>query len=324
MKGFNEEIMNAAHYDVAIIGGGPAGLQAALILARTRKRVIVFDSPELPRNAASHGVHNFVGLDGLLPTEIREQAWKQIAVYNSVEQHPERVVDVQSNADNSFSVTGEAGASITARHVILALGYRDVYPDVPGFMTCWGDTIIACPYCDGYENRDRVWGLVVSSQLALEHMTHIFRAHLYRNWTAQIKLIIAPQLQIDDEQHTALTAQGITIHEGDIVEIHHTAGKVEAVTLSTGEQVAVGTLWWRLDETPQPLTEKIIANFSLELDELGYIKTDAQHQTAIRGLWAVGDVRGWASALGAAYQASLAAYAISRVWYAEHAAEEPS
>jgi thioredoxin reductase len=252
MKGFNEEIMNAAHYDVAIIGGGPAGLQAALILARTRKRVIVFDSPELPRNAASHGVHNFVGLDGLLPTEIREQAWKQIAVYNSVEQHPERVVDVQSNADNSFSVTGEAGASITARHVILALGYRDVYPDAPGFMACWGDTIIACPYCDGYENRDRVWGLVVSSQLALEHMPHIFRAHLYRNWTAQIKLIIAPQLQIDDEQHTALTAQGITIHEGDIVEIHHTAGKVEAVTLSTGEQVAVGTLWWRLDETPQP------------------------------------------------------------------------
>lgn len=324
MKRFNEAIMNAAHYDVTIIGGGPAGLQAALILARTRRRVIVFDTPEPPRNAASHGVHNFVGLDGLTPAQIREQAWRQIEVYDSAKLRSERVVDVQANPQGDFSVIGEAGASITAKHVILALGYRDVYPDVPGFMACWGDTIIACPYCDGYENRDRVWGLVVSSQLAPEHMTHIFRAHLYRNWTAQIKLIIAPRLQIDDEQHTALTAQGITIHEGDIVEIHHTAGKVEAVTLSTGEQVAVGTLWWRPDEAPQPLTEKIIANFSLELDEHGYIKTDSQHQTAIRGLWAVGDVRGWASALGAAYQASEAAYTITRLWYAEHKPEKQS
>ncbi|MBL8165572.1 MAG: NAD(P)/FAD-dependent oxidoreductase, partial [Anaerolineae bacterium] len=82
MKG---NTLNQTPYDVAIIGGGPAGLQAALMLARTRRRVLVFDSPEPPRNAASHGVHNFVGLDGLLPAEIREQAWKQIAVYNSAE-----------------------------------------------------------------------------------------------------------------------------------------------------------------------------------------------------------------------------------------------
>lgn len=307
-------MMNAIHYDVAIIGGGPAGLQAALILARTRKRVIVFDAPEPPRNAASHGVHNFVGLDGLLPAEIREQAWRQIEVYNSAELCVERVADVQRDADDGFLVTGEAGSSIAVKHVILALGYRDIHPDIPGFAACWGHTIIACPYCDGYENRDRVWGLVVASPLTLEHMPHIFHTQLYRNWTAHAKVIVASQFRLEDEQRTALTAQGIAIHEGDIVEIQHTAGRVEAVTLSTGEQVEVGTLWWRPSETPQPLTEKIIAHFSLELDDNGYIKTDAQHQTAVKGLWAVGDVRGWASALGAAYQASEAAYAITRMW----------
>jgi thioredoxin reductase len=316
--------MNPIHYDVAIIGGGPAGLQAALILARTRKRVIVFDAPEPPRNAASHGVHNFVGLDGLTPAEIREQAWRQIDVYNSAELRRERVVDVQSDVENGFTVIGESGVFITARHVILALGYRDVYPDIPGFRECWGDTIIACPFCDGYENRDRVWAIVAASQLTLAHLPHLYQMRMYRNWTEESRLIVASQFQIEDELRTTMTAQGIAVHQGDIVEVHHTAGKVEAVTLNTGEKVEVGTLWWRPDETPQPLTEKIIAHFSLELNEQGYLKTDAQHQTAVKGLWAVGDVRGWASALGAAYQASEAAYAITRLWYSEHMSEKQS
>jgi thioredoxin reductase (NADPH) len=310
--------MNQTHYDVAIIGGGPAGLQAALILARTRRRVIVFDAPEPPRNAASHGVHNFIGLDGLTPAEIREQVWRQIEVYNSAELCRERVVDIQAHAEDGFWVTVGTGSSITATHVVLALGFRDVYPDVPGFVECWGDTIIGCPYCDGYENRDRVWGMVASSQPALEHMPH-----LYHNWTHQAKLFIAPGIQLDDERHTALTAQGIIIHEGEIVAVQHTAGKVEAVTLNTGDRVAVDTLWWRPDEVSQPLTEKIIADFSLELNDNGSIKTDAQYQTSVKGLWAAGDVlRGWAVALGAAYQASLAAFAITRIWYTEHTPEQ--
>jgi len=126
--------MNLTHYDVAVIGGGPAGLQATLILARIRKRVIVFDSPEPPRNAVSHGVHNFVGLDGLKPSEIREQAWAQIAVYKSAELRHERVVDIQPHGDdNQFLVIGEMGSRITANHVILALGFRDIYPNIAGF-----------------------------------------------------------------------------------------------------------------------------------------------------------------------------------------------
>ena len=308
--------MQQEHYDIAIVGGGPAGLQAALILARTRKRIIVFDAPEPPRNGASHGVHNFVGLDGLLPSKIREQAWRQIDAYNSAELRTERVTDVQPH-EAGFVLTGEAGISVSARHVVLALGYRDVYPDVPGFKDCWGDTIIACPFCDGYENRDRVWGLVASSPVALEHMPQ-----LYRHWTPEAHLIVTPNLTISDEQHAALDAQHIPVHSAEIVEIHHNNGKIEAVTLSTGEQVTVGTLWWRPDEAPQPLTEKIIANFDLELDDNGTIKTDAQYQTTTRGLWAVGDVKGWATALGAAYQASQAAYAITMTWNTEQNMEK--
>ncbi|NJL53786.1 NAD(P)/FAD-dependent oxidoreductase [bacterium] len=308
--------MKHERYDVAIIGGGPAGLQAALILARTRKRIIVFDAPEPPRNGASHGVHNFVGLDGLLPSDIRKQAWEQIAVYNSAELRTERVVDVQPHG-SGFTLIGEAGTSVSARHVVLALGYRDVYPDVPGFRECWGDTIIACPFCDGYENRDRVWGLVASSPMALEHMPH-----LYHHWTSEARVIVSPNLTISDEQRATLDAQRIPVHSGEIAEIHHNNGKMEAITLRSGERVAIGTLWWRPDEAPQPLTQRIIANFDLELDEHGTIKTDAQYQTAIRGLWAAGDIKGWATALGAAYQASQSAYAITMTWNTETSMEK--
>ena len=297
--------MQHEHFDIAVIGGGPAGLQATLILARLRKKIIVFDSPESPRNGASHGVHNFLGLDGLLPSEIREQAWQQIEVYNSAELRVEQVVDVQDH-DAGFVVSGETGSSVTAKHVILAMGFQNIYPNIAGFMDSWADTIFSCPFCDGYENRDRVWGLVISSQRALEHLPN-----LYPNWTSEAKAIFFPQVALSDDVRDKLTAQNIPVYEGEIVEVHHINGKVNAITLSTGEKVELGSLWWVPTEQPLPLTQKIITNFGLEVNETGHIKTDASHKTTVDGLWAVGDIEGNPpSALGAAFAGAQVAHSI--------------
>jgi thioredoxin reductase len=303
---------HSTHYDVAIIGGGPAGLQAALVLARTRKRLIVFDSPDPPRNAASHGVHNFVGLDGLTPAQIREQAWAQINVYNSTEQRIEHIKEIQPHDKHGFLVIGESGFSITARHVILAIGHRDVHPQINGFAECWGQSIIACPYCDGYENRDRVWGMVARSPMELEHMPNF-----YRHWTTQGLVLLASDVTLTPEHHTRLTAQGITVHHGDITDLHHTKGNLHAVTLHTGETVNVGTLWWRQDEAPQPLTQVVIATFNLDLDERGYIKVNENGLTSAKGLWVVGDVRGFVGAIRAAFTGSQAAHAMTHTWFIE-------
>lgn len=294
--------------DVAIIGGGPAGLQAALVLARTRKRVLVFDAPEPPRNAASHGVHNFLGLDGLLPAQIRERAWQQIAVYASAELRTERVRALQP-AQHGFTLTLEGDTKVEARQVILALGLRDIYPQVPGFAECWGDSIISCPYCDGYENRDRVWGLVADSA---EYLAHI--PLIYKNWTEQA-VIIAEAGLLDGAQRQRLARMGLSVHTGSIVEVHQVAGKVQAVTLDSGERLALGTLLWRPTEQQQPLTQQVITTFGLQLTEQGQIHTDMLYQSSTPGLWVVGDILGVGGALSAAHQGGRAALAITRSWH---------
>jgi thioredoxin reductase len=108
--------------DIAILGGGPAGLQAALVLSRTRKKIIVFDTPEPPRNIASHGVHNFLGLDGLLPIDIRKIAWEQIDKYDSAELRKEKIVNVNKEKEGIFVITADNEYSIRAKKVILAVG----------------------------------------------------------------------------------------------------------------------------------------------------------------------------------------------------------
>jgi thioredoxin reductase len=123
----NERKYRVADIDIAILGGGPAGLQAALVLSRTRKKIIVFDNPEPPRNIASHGVHNFLGLGGLLPKDIRKIAWEQIDKYDSAELRKEKIVNVNKEKDGIFVITNESEKSIKAKNVILAVGYYDAY-----------------------------------------------------------------------------------------------------------------------------------------------------------------------------------------------------
>jgi thioredoxin reductase len=296
--------------DVAILGGGPAGLQAALVLSRTRKKIIVFDDPEPPRNAASHGVHNFIGIDGLLPTEIRKIAWKQIDQYKSTELRKEKIVNVNKE-DEAFFITNDSEASIKAKKIVLAVGYHDVYPNIPGFIECWADTIIPCSFCDGYENRDRIWGIVINSTMELEHLPK-----MAQNWTSKIKVFVSPNMEITTSYQNALSKLGIPIYRGVITKVNHTNSKVESVSLESGEKIEAGTLLWIPPKRPASLIQRLVKNFGLELNELGYVKTDKMQQTNINGLYAAGDVQNpYSGALEAAYTGGMAAFSIVREWY---------
>ena len=299
-------------FDIVIVGNGPAGMQAALVLARTRKKVVVFDDPRPPRNAASHGVHNFLGLDGLPPAEIRRIAWEQIDRYKSAELRNERVVDIRHDNNDDFLVTSDEGNKVSARHVILAFGYHDVHPDIPGFAECWGDTIIPCPFCDGFENRDRIWGIVGSSADEISRFPL-----MAQNWTSNIKVILAAAAELDAAYEVQLNELGIPIHGGNITEVHHDDGKVHTVTLHSGEQVNVGTLLWTPPEKPSLLVQNLVDNLGLQLNENGYVAANEMQQTNIDRLWAAGDVQGWTGAIESANAGGMAAFFIVHGWHGE-------
>ena len=308
----NERKHQVEEIDIAILGGGPAGLQAALVLSRTRKKIIVFDTPEPPRHTASHGVHNFLGLDGLLPMDIRKIAWKQIDKYNSAELRKEKIINVIKEKDEKFVITSDNERSIRAKKVILAVGYYDVYPDIPGFIECWGDTIISCPFCDGYENRDRIWGIVVNSKMQLDMFPK-----MVQNWTSKIKVFISPNIKIESSYQNELSKLNISVYIGIITKVNHNGTKVESVTLESGGNIQVDTLLWIPQVKPIQLIQRLIENFGLELNEQGYIKTNEKLQTNVKGLYAAGDIKGSSpiGALAAAYNGGIAATSIVREWY---------
>lgn len=287
--------------DVVIVGGGPAGLEAALVLARAQKRTVVFDDPAPPRNGASHGVHNFIGVEGRKPAEVREIAWAEIRPYDHATLRPERVIRVRRDGD-AYVVEGEGGAEVRAERLILAFGYRDAYPEVPGFSECWADTVIPCPFCDGYENRGRVWGVVPGTpeELAIQ-------PKLAKHWASEVHLFLSPDLDLEPAYRRDLVSVGIAIHPGRIEALEHEAGKLHAVTLVAGTRHPIETLLWVPKPGPVPLADRMDADLGLSRDEAGLIQTDENLATNLPGVWAVGDVKGWTGGMSAAAAGYVAA-----------------
>ena len=300
------------HVDVAIVGGGPAGLQAALVLVRARKSVAVFDAPSPARNAGSHGVHNFLGIEGLLPADLARTAWEQIDAVGGASLRRAEVASIEPASDGEFVLTTAEGDRLGAHHVILAFGHRDALPDIPGFAECWGGTVISCPFCDGYEHRDRVWGLVLPATSA-KATPPLFA----RNWTDRVELLLGGAVDLPDELAAGLEAEGISLHRGDITAINHDDGKVTSVTLDGGETVPVETLVWSPESLPAPLVEQLARGLGLALDEAGFIAVDPMQRTNVEGIWAAGDATASTMALDAARSGGNVAMRIVQGWFEE-------
>src|SRR4028118_2335641 len=140
-------------YDVVVVGGGSAGLGAALVLGRSRRRTLVLDAGE-PRNAPSSGVHGFFSRDGILPKELLRIGREQLEPYPSVEMRSARATGA-SGENGDFEVTLNDRALVRSRKLLLATGVVDELPDKPGFKELWGRGVYHCPYCHGWEVRDR-------------------------------------------------------------------------------------------------------------------------------------------------------------------------
>ncbi len=203
-----------ARYDAVIVGAGTAGLSAALVLGRSRRRVLVLDGGE-PRNAPSAGAHGFFTRDGVHPGELLEIGREQLKPYGGVEYRAMRATEV-SGSDGSFEVRLEDGDEVLARKLVLATGVVDELPETPGFRELWGRGVYHCPYCHGWEVRDRQLAVYAGGK---DIVGPVERAVLIRNWSRDLVVLSDGPSDLDAAGREKLDALDVTLNEKRIARL---------------------------------------------------------------------------------------------------------
>ena len=201
------------HCDVAVVGGSAAGLAAALQLGRQRRSVIVVDAGE-PRNAPAAHMHSYLGREGLPPSELITVGREEVRSYGG-EVLDGRVTRVTRIDDDRFRVELVGGHAIVARRVLAATGLVDELPDIDGLAERWGRDVIHCPFCHGFEVRDRPIVQIVTHPMGLH------TAGLFRQLTARLTIVLHDPAGVDSSRVDALQAAGVEIVHGQVQPHRH-------------------------------------------------------------------------------------------------------
>jgi thioredoxin reductase len=286
-----------APFDVAIVGGGPAGLAAALIFGRMRRRVLLLDADD-PAHGVSDAVHGFFGHDGTPPLELRRIAREQLRPYESV---IVRMVAVEEArvTPSGFSVlaggmTGEAGV------LLLATGMRYELPRIEGVAEIWARGAYHCPYCHGWEVRDEPLAAYGAGAAAL--------ALLLTSLSDDVVLLTDGDSDLDPDEAEQLRQGGVVIRDDPVARLEAEGGKLARVVFADGSTDDRGGLFFAPSFTPSPLP----AQLGCDLDESGAIVIDGDGRTSVPGVFAAGDATTDKKAVVlAAATGSRAAYSIN-------------
>lgn len=269
-------------YDVLIIGGGPAGLSAALNLGRSLVRVLVVDA-DRPRNAATLNSHGFLTRDGVPPHELRKIARQELAAYPNVEIRSRvKVTSLTQTADGFTAGIGRTTATETAEahSVLLATGLRETLPEVPNLRGFYGMSLFSCAACDAWELRGRRMALIGESADLAD------RARLIGRWTESLTVFTNGSDAVTTAEEAELAAAGVSVLRHPIVELVGERGRIEAIRLSDGTQVDVEGGFVR----PEWETDlSFLDGFTASVDGHGHLVTDRSGRTDVPGLYAAGD-----------------------------------
>jgi thioredoxin reductase len=268
-------------YDVVIVGGGPAGLSAALALGRARKRVLLCDSGPR-RNAAATHIHNFVTRDGTPPDEFRRIAREQLELYPNVEVRDARVENIAGSKGAFRAVVG--ADTVEARRVLLCTGMVDEMPAIDGFRELWGHGVFQCPYCHGWEVKDRPWGYLARA----EHAPHFLPFTLQlRGWTKDVILFTNGELEVSEEALGQLRAAGVRVATAPVVRLIAREQRLGTIELAGGVRVPCEALFAH----PRQRHVELVQSLGLGLDEAGFVQVDPmRRETSISGIFAAGDL----------------------------------
>ncbi len=289
-------------YDAIIVGAGPAGLNAALILGRCRRRVLVCDEGQ-PRNHVSRGVNGFITRNGVLPHELRRIAREELRNYPSVEIRESSVVsDVSFSDGGGFEIVIENGQRERTRKLLLATGSEDKLPDIPGFAELYGHGVFNCPYCDGWEERDRplaVYGNGACTKFALQ----------MKVWSDDVVLCTDGPATLSAEDRARLARQNISIREEKIASLEGDEKKLNLIHFVTGETLARDGLFFLTGGKPDC---SLATKLGCQLTPKGFVRTVGNKETNVPGLFVAGDAsQGIQFAIVAASEGARAAFKIN-------------
>jgi thioredoxin reductase len=268
---------DSAAWDCIVVGAGPAGLNAALVLGRARRRVMVLDTAQ-PRNYATHEMHGVLGHDGLDPADLRARGRAELTRYGvevvSAEAQEAEVLD------GVVRLSSTRGVDVT-RTVLLATGMLDELPDIPGFASVWGTSAHTCPYCDGFEHRDERIAVLASGARG-EHL-----ALLLRQWSGDVVLLSNGPHDLGVDQLARVHARGIPIIETPVARLDGDEdGRLRRVRLETGQTLDRDALFfyvgWRL-------RNDVARTLGCQLHDDGSIAVDSEQATSVDRVYAAGN-----------------------------------
>ena len=287
-------------YDVVVIGGGAAGLSAALVLARARRTVAVVDAGA-PRNAPAAHMHGFLSRDGLPPQDLLAVGRDEMTSYGGT-LIDGSVAATTRCADGGFEVRLDDGSVLAARRVLVATGLHDVLPDIPGVRERWGRDLLHCPYCHGYEVRDQPLGVLGGTTEAVQH------AQLVRQWSSDV--VLFPHTDTPTaHQREQLAAREIRVVEGTVQRLLVEDDQLTGVELEHGRVVRRTAVFVRPRFVP---STDLLVSLGCDLDDDGWVRTDAVGRTTVPGVSVAGNVANpRAQVITAAGEGSSAAIALN-------------
>jgi thioredoxin reductase len=289
--------MTPPTYAVKIGGGVAAGLCAALVLGRARRRVAVVDAGE-PRNAPAEHMQGFLSRDGMAPSELLEIGRAEVSGYGV-----ELVDDTAVGIEPGFDVRRAHGPSMHARRILLTTGVIDELPAIAGVRERWGRDLLHCPYCHGWEVRDRTLGVLGTHPGAVAH------ALLVRQWSDDV-VFFGHTGEVLEEDRAQLAARGVRVVDGEVVRLVVADDRLTGVELADGRVVPRAAVFIRPRNVPRP--DGLLAGLGVEVGVDGLVVADRDGRTSVDGVYAAGnlvDPRG--SVITAAGAAATAAMAIN-------------
>jgi thioredoxin reductase len=267
--------MEAQIYDVVVVGGGAAGLSAALVLGRARRRVAVVDAGA-PRNAPAAHMQGFLSRDGMSPANFLAAGRAEVTGYG-VELVEDQVVGVEAG----FVVRLASGQVLRGRRVLVATGVRDELPEIPRVRERWGRDLLHCPYCHGWEVRDQPIGVLGTLPGSVQH------AQLVRQWSDDVVFFVHTY-DLTSAERVQLEARGIRVVSGEVARLQVEDDRLAGVELIDGRVVARTAVFIRPGNLPH--ADGLLTGLGCAVDEAGFVTVDDTGRTSVFGVWAAGNV----------------------------------